>query len=204
MLGITADIFFFLGYQTFSNKFRAEKYWQTMEIILLAPINRLSIITGVGLADLISVVPSLIMFLGLAYFFYPIQLTLFFVILIVLLMLFLLCLSIGLITGCATLFNENYGPLFDYARIALVLFSCFYYPREVLRIEQLGFIGEILPTIAWFNPIYQANHAIRSIWFEGIVPLDSMLYLTFFAVVSPLAAVYIFKKLWKILGIQGY
>lgn len=203
-LGIVADSFFNVGYTTFRGKFLNEKYWQTTEILLLAPINRLAMITGVGLAEIVSIIPTLLIFLGTAYFFYPISLMQLFIVLAVLLMLFVLCLSLGLIAGSASLFNENLSPIFDYARVIIVFFSCFYYPREILAIKQLGALGELFPSLALLNPIYQANFIIRSIWFTSQPPLEPLLYLTFFAIVSPIAAVYIFVKLWKWMGIQGY
>ena len=119
-------------------------------------------------------------------------------------MLFLISLSIGLIVSCAALFNENFMPLFEYFRIAIVFFSCFYYPITVLRISWLGIYGDILPAIAYANPIYQANLLLKNIWLYGSVPFESLTYVLFFAIVSPIAAVYIFRRMFKALSIQGY
>ncbi|MFH1225416.1 MAG: ABC transporter permease [Candidatus Diapherotrites archaeon] len=204
VLGMLADVFFFSGWSTFLQKFTAEKYWQTVDATLLAPINRLSLIFGVGLAEAISLFPSTLMFLALCFFLMPISFVNLALVLFALLLLFTVSLSIGLIVGCAGLFNENFVPLFGYMRIVVVFFSCFYYPLEVLRVPQFGAIGGILPTIAYFNPIYQGVNVIRSIWLHGIVPFEPLMYLLFFAVVAPLAAVYLFRRLFRVMSVQGY
>ena len=203
-LGITADIFFSIGYSTFSSKFMVEKWWQTMEIIILAPINKLSLITGIGLGDLISTFPTLVLFLGLAYYFTPLGFLDLIKVLIIFLLLFMISLSIGLITSCAALFNENLAPFFGYLRVIISFVSAFYYPIEVLKTDKLGALGQFLPVIATFNPLYQANFIIRAIWFEGITPINSVIYVLFFAIISPIATVYVFNKLWSTIGIQGY
>lgn len=203
-LGITADMFFNMGYNTFSGKFLTEKWWQTLEITLLAPINKLSLITGIGLAELVSVLPTVALFVGLAYFFIPIQVLDLLKVLIVLLLAFLIALSLGLVVGSTALANENLSPIFAYLRILIVFLSAFYYPIDVLKTDKFGPLGELLPVIATFNPFYQANFIIRSIWFDGITPISSVIYVLFFAIVAPIAAVYIFNKIWSALGIQGY
>ncbi len=203
-LGITTDIFFNTGYSTFAGKFQTEKWWQTIEIIFLAPINRMSIITGVGLGELIAVLPTLVLFIGLAYFFIPIPFLDLLKVLVIMLLTLLISLSMGLVVGSANLVNENLGPIFGYLRIFLVFLSAFYYPIEVLKTDKFGPLGEFIPVLATFNPIYQANFAIRSIWFEGVTPLTSIIYILFFAIISPIAAVYFFNKIWSALGIQGY
>jgi len=71
-----------------------------------------------------------------------------------------------------------------------------------MRIVKLAVIA--VSVIATFNPLYQANFIIRAIWFEGITPINSVIYVLFFAIISPIAAVYVFNKLWSTIGIQGY
>lgn len=181
-----------------------EKFWQTINAILLAPINRLSLIFGVGLAEFIAIFPSLTLFIIVCFMLMPISLVHLGLVLFALLLLFLIALSMGLMAGCAGLFNENAVPIFGYIRVVVVFFSCFYYPIEVLRIPQLGQIGSILPTIAYLNPIYQAVTVLRSAWLHGVVPFDSLIYVLFFAIIAPLAAVYIFRRLFKALSVQGY
>lgn len=204
ILGMLADVFFYTGWSTFLGRFMNEKYWQTIDAILLAPINRISLIIGVGLADFIALCPSLFLFILFCIFTIPIPLVDLSLVLFALILLFSVSLSIGLIVGCTALFNENLTPLFGYARIIAVFFSCFYYPIEVLRMPALGELGNILPAIAYINPIYQINYIIRSIWLQGVIPLNSFIYALFFAVVAPLAAVYIFRRLFKVLSVQGY
>jgi len=204
ILGMLADVFFYMGWSAFHKKFMMEKFWQTIEATLLAPIYRLSLIFGIGMSEFVSLFPSLVLFLAVSFVFFPISLINLGVVLVVLLMLFSISLSIGLIVGCAALFNENFMPIFEYIRIAFVFFSCFYYPITVLRIPWLGIYGEILPTIAFINPIYQANFLIKNIWLQGVIPFESLSYVLFFAIVSPIAAVYIFRRLFKALSIQGY
>ena len=204
ILGMLADVFFETGWRTFGNKFMREKFWETISATFLAPINKLSLILGTGLAEFVSIFPSLIIFFIIGFIIVPIGFLKLGVILLALLLLFLISLSIGLIVGSASLFNENFIPIFNYVRIVIVFFSCFYYPIEVLEIKQLGAIGQIFPAIASINPVYQVINLIRNIWFGTGLELQPLIYILFFAIVTPIAAVYLFKRLFKVLSIQGY
>ena len=64
ILGMLCDVFFDTGWKTFTGRFMTEKYWQTIEAMLLSPINRISFIFGGGLSDFISLFPSLLLFLA--------------------------------------------------------------------------------------------------------------------------------------------
>jgi len=195
-LGMLADVIFNIGYEAFHTKFMQEKYWGTIESIFLAPVHRVSLILGVGLAEVVRGLPSTAIFLIICYLIIPVNIANFGVILLTFLMAYVFILSVGIIYGSAALFNESFLPIFEYLRVAWVFFSCFYFPIEV--------IPEILKPWALINPIYQANVVIRGLWISGVMHWQPFIYLLLLAILAPLLAILIFNKLWKELTIQGY
>ncbi len=207
VLGLIADMFFEMGYGAFTMRFLNEKYWDTIEAVLMAPINKMSLISGVGLAELVSFAPAFILFIGTVLFIHIIPVNILVFVFCVLLLALLISLSLGLIASCAVLFNENFMPFFSYFRMAIVFLSCFYYPIDVLVFKAAGYNVD-LRLLALLNPFYQANFLIKEAWLNPLFSLSDSIfpfaYLLFFALVMPLAAIFIFNKLWRILGIQGY
>jgi len=211
LIGMFMDTYFSVGVTSFQSKFINEKYWQTIEATFLAPINKLSLIFGVGVSDAISILPMYIMFGIISLTLMPIGIEKILIAILVLGLIFTISLSLGLIFGSISLFQENLTPLAGYFRMGITFFSCFYYPITILPV-----ITEfnILQSIARLNPIFQGVDIIRSVWFGnglppteivfGFIPINPLIYLVAVAAIAPLIAVFVFDKLWKILGIQGY
>jgi ABC-2 type transport system permease protein len=206
LMGTLVDIFFTTGYISFGTKFMREKFWQTIDGLLIAPINKFSLILGVGICEFVILLPATLFFIAIAVMLMPVGIIRIAIVMFILLLVLLISLSMGLIAGCADLFNENLKPFFDYFRLAVVFFSCFYYPIQ------------FLPKSFWFlttiNPLFHAASIARNVWFYGtipklawlkhIFPVEPMAYLLVFAVVSPIVGIFVFRKLWRWLGIQGY
>jgi len=196
IFGILAYAFFSVGSRTFSIRFSEEKYWKTIEAIFVAPINYISIIIGTGLSELLRLIPTMFLFLGMASIFIaPTPIT-FILVIITLLLMFLLCLSIGLIYGSVSLSNENYDPLFGYFFAGWSMISCFIYP--------IGIIPKEFELIILVNPLYHAVNFMREAWINQLILWDSLLYVIGFAIIMPIIAVIVFKFAWKRLGVHGY
>lgn len=201
ILGLVADVFLVHGYIVLYSKFMEEKYWQTIEGMLLAPINKLSLLGGQALSIIVSLFLSMLLFFGVSYVLMPVSILHLLVCLLLIAMILPISLGIGLVYASSALFNENFAPLFNYARIGIVFLSCFYYPITIF--EKTPLLALLKP-IVLLNPFYQAVFAIRSAWIYGIIEWASIAYVAAFAVITPLIAVFIFNKLWKRLNITGY
>ncbi len=211
LIGMVVDVYFSVGVTSFQSKFINEKYWQTIEATFLAPINKLSLIFGVGVSEAFAILPMYIIFGIVSLSLMPIGIERILVAVLVLGLIFTISLSLGLIFGSISLFQENLSPIAGYFRMGITFFACFYYPITVLPV-----ITEfnILQSIARLNPIFQGVDIIRSVWFGnglppteivlGFIPINPLIYLVVVAAISPLIAVFVFDKMWKMLGIQGY
>ena len=173
-----------------------EKYWKTIEAVFISPISYLSIVIGVGISEIIRLIPTLIVFIIVASFFsLPNPIALIFAV-IMLFMLFLFCCSLGLIHGAAALSNENFLPVFGYLFMGLSLLSCFFYP--------IGLIPDALKPLVEINPLYQGVAFIRDAWITGEISIISFAYVFAFMIVGLILSVQIFTKVWKTLGVEGY
>jgi len=201
VLGMLTDVFFVHGYSWLHTKFMQEKYWQTIEAILLAPISKISLLGGQALSIIVALVPSMAIFLLISYLIIPAYFVHIAVVLLCLVLVLPIALSIGLVYSGAALFNENFTPLFNYARVGIVFISCFYYPITIF--DKVPMLAALKPLVL-FNPFYQAVFAIRQAWIFGIIEWGAIAYVAVFAIATPLLAVFIFNSLWKRLDIQGY
>lgn len=196
LLGMLVYTFFNDGFNVFSSKFLNEKYWKTIEAVFISPISYLSIVIGVGVSELIRLIPTLLVFVLVASFFaVPNPVSLLFAI-AMLVMIFLFCCSIGLIHGAAALSNENFLPIFGYLFMALSLLSCFFYP--------IGLIPDVLKPLVLINPLYQGATFVRDAWLLGEISIVSFGYVFAFMIVGLILSVRVFTKVWKTLGVEGY
>ncbi len=196
VFGIIAQAFFYNGVNAFSDKFKEEKYWKTIESLFIAPINYLSLIIGVGINIALKLIPLLFIFIFIVSLFHFGSIIEIILVILIMLVMLVFCLGIGLIFGSLTLFSENFDPVFRYFFAGWILLSCFAYPIEVIP-ESIRFIVEL-------NPVYAAVTFTRTLWINQIVLWNNFLYVSAFALIFPLIAVYIFKIAWKRMEIQGY
>ena len=209
-LGMLADLFIELGYKGFASRFLMEKYWQTIDGILMAPVSKFSLIFGIGAGDLLASLPSIIIFSIFAYLLIPIPPFNFAMVLFVLLLMMLVTLSVGLVYGAAALASENWVVLFEYGRAAWIFLSCLYYPITIFSPSAYtGIMHTVFSVIyfcAWINPLYQGNYIIRALWLEPGTPfpLFSLLYILCFVILMPIVSVKLFSLVLRKKGIQGY
>lgn len=201
LLGMLSSIALHQGFNNFLDKFLREKYWQTIEGIAITPINRISLVIGGTINGVISVLPSAVIIFFIGQFFLPTSIAHSIQILLLLILLLLTSMSLGLVAALTAVFNENYSPVFRYFIIAITFFSCFYYPISLF--DSHPFLALLKPLIE-INPFYHGVTIMRSIWFFGVIPWASFLYVLIFSIILPFISVFVFNRAWKIFTIQGY
>lgn len=198
VLGSLVNVFFSLGFGVFSYKLLYEKFWQTIEAFLVAPVSRFHLLMGLGLVELIRVSFALLLFLGLCFWLKPVSWEVVVLVPLILVGLLFGSLGLGMLRGVFTLTNENILPFFNILYWGWGFLSCFYYPVEILP--------RFLQPLCLVNPIYHAVTLIRHLWFDYPIPsvLVSSLWVLGFSLLMPAIGVYLFNYLWRRLGLQGY
>lgn len=198
ILGCLVNTFFSLGFGAFSYKLLYEKFWQTVEAFLVAPVSRFHLLLGLGFVELIRASFPLVLFLAICFWIHPTSLLVLLIVPLILISVLMGSLGIGFLRGIFTLTNENILPLFNILYWGWGFLSCFYYPKEIFP--------QWVQSLIMINPVYHAVALIRHLWFD--YPIDSILlsltYMLGFSLLMPLLGVYLFNRLWARLGIQGY
>lgn len=198
LIGAMAHTLFVSAFYIFNRTFIREKYWRTIQAILIAPVSRMSLVFGFGFSELFRQLLILPIFIVVCLIISPIAFTDLVVVLATLLALFFGVLGFSFVQGGFALSNENYLFVFQYLFWIWSFFSCFFYPIEA--------IPDILQPIVEVNPVYHGLTIIRGLWMQGHVP-DLPLhaaYVILFAVASPLVSIRIFSGTIKRYGITGY
>jgi ABC-type polysaccharide/polyol phosphate export permease len=187
---------------TFPNQFRAEKYWQTLPALIIAPINRINLLFGIFFSQLIIIFIPVAIFLVLCYIFYPISLiTLLFIIGIIFLIALIFS-GIGIILGILAISKENWMPIINFSLGLLIMISCISFPFEIFP--------EIIQTLVNLNPLYHIFYFLRVAWIENNLIFSitshffSFLTLIGLAIVLPCIGTIVFNKIYKKYGIVGY
>jgi len=198
LLGSLVYSFFSSGYNAFCTKFIQEKYWRTIDALLISPLNRIKLIIGVGFSELFRQVVIAPIFFIVGFLILPISFLNLLVILSIILMIFLGVIGFGLIYGVFALSNENLLFLFNYFFWIWAFLSCFYYPISALP--------RFLHSLVLFNPVYHGLYIIRELWINGSVNnfLFHFMIVLAFALIVPLVAVFLFNKIIKKIGVTGY
>lgn len=195
ILGGLANIIYRTGYYAFDTKFMAEKYWHTIEGTLIAPINRISILLGIGLIEILRISIFLLAGIGIAFFMYSPSLIRLFIVIFTMILLCLMTLGMGLVKAGFILANENMLAIFQYLNYDFMFLSCFYYPIEALP-------SWIHPFVM-INPVYHAVILIRDAWFGLPISLLSLGIVSFITLLSLLLGTMLFSLTWRKLGITG-
>lgn len=197
IFGGLVQSFFAIAYQLFRVKFMNEKYWQTIFSFLLAPVNRLKLIIGIGLSESLRLLIITVIFLGITYMVMPVDIARVIIVLFIIILLFIGTLGIGLIVGTFALANENLLFLFECLFWVWSFLSCFYYP--------LLSLPKFIQPLAQINPVYHGLTFIREIWFgsPGNI-MEHIIYILLFAVIAPIVGVFSFNRIIKNQGVTGY
>lgn len=180
-----------------------EKYWKTLPAILISPVIKLNLLTGVFLAHLliISVPMSLIIIVMIIMFPIDIISLLVAICIIILSCFFLAC--IGIAIGSLSLSLESSWLFLDFFFSFIIIFSATSFPREVFPIY--------LQPLITYNPFYYYWDLVRQIWLFG---LDYVLFNPDFtvhflvvlscSVLGPIIGIPAFNFIYKKYGISGY
>jgi len=181
-----------------------EKYWKSLQALMVAPINRYVLLFGFLISEMILISIAFSAFFILAIILFPINI--FYVILVLLLFLCSAIIfgSIGLITGILIITKEGWLGVFSLGLKILFWLSCFSYPLQIFP--------EFLQFFILFNPLYYIIDLVRLTWLMGIDPSLALTFLTpthiiimtLFTVFLPIISVYLFNKFYDRFGISGY
>ncbi len=198
-LGSMALVFSNAGFNAFAVRLRAEKFWGTIQLMLLAPVNKFALLLGIVLADIIRSCISIIPMLMACYILFPTNLINILYVYMIFILISIGTSGIGLIIGAFAISNENMIPLFNYLSQAIIFFSTFFLPIEIFP--------DFLKVIIRMNPLYHGITLVRALWFNtGMTqPVTiPILWVLGAAVISPIIGVYFFNRIWQKIGIVGY
>lgn len=199
VLGALVNSLLLSGLDGISRRFFNEKYWQTIQALLVAPVSKFALILGVGIAEFVRMSLVVTVMLSMAYIVIPTSMLVVFLTVAIILLLFVGVLGLGLMKGTVALSNENYLFLFHYLYWGIGGLACFYYPIDALPSFLRFFVN--------LNPIYHGVALIQGMWIQGIslnLFIIHMPWVVLFAVLTPMLAIQVFNTVWRRIGIQGY
>ena len=184
--------------------FNREKYWKTLQALMVAPVNRYVLLFGFLIAEIILVSIPFIAFFIIAYILFPINI--FYLILVILSFLSISVLfgCLGLILGILVITKEGIYSVFELGLTLLFWLSCLSYPLQIFP--------EIIRPIILLNPIYYFIDLIRIVWLMGIDFESAIAFLTPIhlivviggTIILPIFSVYLFNTFYDKFGISGY
>ena len=188
----------------FKQLFLREKFWKTLQALMVAPINRYVLLFGIIISESILISIPFVAFFIVGLIFFPIPpINLLFVILTFMCIIIFFG-SIGLIVSFLIVTNESYYRIFSLGLNFLFWLSCFSYPLQIFP--------EIVQFFIRLNPIYYFIDIIRLNWLIGLDPVLGLSYLTpihvliviLFTIFLPIISAYLFNIFFKKYGISGY
>lgn len=184
--------------------FLREKYWKTMQALMVAPINRYNLLFGSLLSELILIsIPFFALFI-LMLLLYPISFLNVIIVLLLYLAIALIFGSIGLIYGILTLTKEGISRIFHIGLLFLFLLSCISYPLQIFPAP--------VQYLILLNPLYYIIDLIRLTWLMGIdldlainnLSIAHIISVSLFSIILPIISVHLFNIFYKRYGITGY
>lgn len=190
--------------ENFRQIFFREKFWKTLQALMVAPINRYVLLFGILISEMILISIPFLFFLILALIIFPIS---FLNLLIVLVLFFCLSIffgSLGLIVAVLVVTKEGIYRIFKIGLTFLFWLSCISYPLQIFP--------EIIQNVILLNPLYYFIDLIRIVWMMGIdynlaVSFLSPLHIfivAIFTILLPILSVVLFNVFYKKFGITGY
>lgn len=186
----------------FPEEIRQEKFWKTLQGLIIAPFNRFNLLLGTFFAHVILILIPISIFFVLSYIAVPISFLTLICVILFLILVALIFSGIGLIIGIFAISRENYWRLLLFLMNIFIWLSCLTYPFEIFP----GFIQNIIN----LNPLYYIFDIIRLLWIENNVFLTfsthpfNVLVIFLAVVILPCVGVYFFNLIYKKYGIEGY
>ncbi|NVM36615.1 MAG: ABC transporter permease [Candidatus Lokiarchaeota archaeon] len=190
--------------ENFRQLFFREKFWKTLQALMVAPINRYVLLFGILISEMILLSIPFAFFLILTIIIFPIPIL---NLLIVLGLFFCLAIffgSLGLIVGVLIITKEGIYRVFKLGLTFLYWLSCVSYPLQIFP--------EIVQNVIVLNPLYYFIDLIRIFWLMGIdynlaisflTPLH-IIMVSIFTILLPIFSVVLFNIFYKKYGITGY
>lgn len=204
-------IYQFIAYQVvllqkiigeFPAQIRVEKFWNTVPILIIAPISRIYLLFGIFFSQLFLIsIPFIIVFI-IAYNYYPISLFTILFIIGLFLMVALIFSGVGMVLSVFAISNENIWTILNFGISIAFIVSCLTYPFNIFP--------DVIKTIINLNPLYYLFEVLRYSWIENDIFLTVITYpfhiiiLILSAIVLPTIGVVIFNYIFKKFGIVGY
>jgi len=190
--------------ENFRQLFFREKFWKTLQALMVAPINRYVLLFGILISEMILISIPFIIFLIIALIIFPISILNLLIVLVLFFCLSIFFGSLGLIVGVLVVTKEGLYRIFKLGLSFLYWLSCVSYPLQIFP--------EIIQNIILLNPLYYFIDLIRLIWMMGIdynlaISFLSPLHIfivAIFTILLPILSVALFNVFYKKFGITGY
>ena len=196
LIGGLFQIFFTLATTDFANKFLCEKYWQTIQSIIIMPIHIFKLVLGLSLEEIIKASLAMMVFIGLGLLVWPTNPWTVMIIISIILIIFLGLMFLGLLRAAFVLINENVNTIFEYGFLFLGFISCFYYPIEAFP--------SFLRPLIFYNPIYQGINLVRNLWLGQSFDWTVFAYLSIWTILTAIFSTFLYNRLLKKYDLQGY
>lgn len=179
-----------------------EKFWNTLPLLVISPINRFNILLSIFLTRLIIIaIPFTILFI-LCYLISPISLITIFSIIILYFLIAIIFSGVGLILAILIISKESIFKALEFAILFTFIISCITYPYEIFPTS--------IQIIINLNPFYYIFDILRLVWIENnlIISITShpihFIILIISSLSFPWIGIYIFNYIFKKYGIVGY
>jgi ABC-type polysaccharide/polyol phosphate export permease len=186
----------------FPNQLRREKFWKTLPALIIAPFNRIDLLLGIFLTNLILISIPFILFLIITLIIYPISILTLVFILFIYLLIALIFSGIGLFLGVFAISKENLWNVLSFLLQLIFWASCIAYPFDLFPEE--------LQNIIMFNPLYYIFTLLRMAWIDNNILLTIMNYyphiiiILITSILLPIVSILIFNNVYRKYGIVGY
>ncbi|MHA1378155.1 MAG: ABC transporter permease [Candidatus Helarchaeota archaeon] len=186
------------GFDAFVGRFQLEKYWNTIQGTLLAPLNRYLMLASYVIMILIQSFLFFVMMMTICFIIYPINLIHVIMVFLISFLMIIASGGIGLIKGAVSLSNESYRFIFEFSQFFIIFFSCYSVPFE--------YFPNFLQPLILINPFYHGIKLARNVYYGILTPelTFSVMYIFFFSIVTAMIGVYLFNKILKKYGVHGY
>jgi len=188
--------------KVFPTNLRQEKYWQTLQCLIIAPFNRFNLLFGMFLSQVLIVSIPFFIFIIICYFIYPISFFTLFFVLFLFLLIALIFSGIGIIMGIFAISHEEMWAILSFLLTLVFWASCLTYPFDIYP--------DFLQFLIRLNPFYYMFDVVRLTWIENNILLTLQLYPFNFAIIFscaiilPILGVIVFNYIYKKYGIVGY
>jgi len=179
-----------------------EKFWKTLPALIIAPFNRINLLMGIFITNIILISIPFIIIIIISYILYPVSFLTIFITIIIYFLIALIFSGIGLILGIFAISNENILTFLSFSLALIFWASCITFPFEIFPSFIQFFIN--------FNPLYYIFDLLRIIWIENNVFYTFMVHKYHFLIlfccsfIFPFIGIYTFNYIFKKYGIVGY